>query len=113
MKYTCNYYYWNSNVVRYTISGVGYQVGLSVGIPVTFLLTAIISSLLTLLITYLCLTRRGKSHTPQLQEKPVRDPVSMVSSTRPTAAAVEMESNAAFGATKADDENTMYEPMAQ
>ena len=104
--------------MRYTtISGVGYQVGLSVGIPVTFLLTAIISSLLTLLITYLCLTRLrgGKSHTPQLQEKPVRDPVSMVSGTRPTTA-VEMESNAAFGTTKAaadDDENAMYEPMAQ
>ena len=101
--------------MRYTISGVGYHVGLSVGIPVTFLLTAIISSLLTLLITYQCLTRLrgGKSHTPQLQEKPVRDPVSMVSGTRPTA--VEMKSNVAFGTTKAadDDENAMYEPMAQ
>ena len=81
------------------------------GVPVTFLLTAIISSLLTLLITYQCLTRLrgGKSHTLQLQEKPVRDPVSMVSSTRPTAAAVEikMKSNVAYGTTKADDENTM------
>ena len=84
------------------------------GIPVTFLLTAIISSLLTLLITYLCLTRLrgGKSHTPQLQEKPVRDPVSicMVSSTTPTAAAaveIKMESNIAYATTKADDENTM------
>ena len=88
--------------MRYTISGVGYQVGLSVGIPVTFLLTAIISSLLTLLITQ-CLTMRGRSHskfTPQQQGEPVYDPVSAVSGTRPTAA-VEMKSNVAYGTTAA------------
>ena len=49
------------------------------------------------------------------EEKPVRDPVSILSGTSPTTVAVEMkmESNVAFGTTKADDENTICEPMAQ
>ena len=85
----------------------------SVGVPVTFLLTAIISSLLTLLITYPCLTR-GSKFVSQQQEKPVRDPVSIISISSPAAAAaVEMErdSNAAYGTIAAAAEND-YEPMA-